>query len=284
MFPHAADMLGDTVRRGPRKAYTARHPMEVETIRHTMLQIVDDLSGQDTGSLQKGTVLHEVARKLNLQRADVSTGQAVLTVWHDLIRTGYLAPGHDLLNCDLPFCHVTKLGRETLSNLSRDPGNTEGYLRHWEQLGASDTVGRSYLHEALRCYNTGCFKASAVMLGGAAERLIICLRDRLVERFESTKRQVPGSMNAWKIKTITDAITNELKKHVGDMGRPLREAFESNWGSFCHLLRTSRNDAGHPISIEPVTADQAHASLLVFPYLTQLIVDIESWVERHYSN
>lgn len=60
--------------------------------------------------------------------------------------------------------------------------------------------------------------------------------------------------------------------------RELRERYEVYWSAFAGQIRTVRNDAGHPVSIDPVTADTVHASLLIFPELAGLASALWNWV------
>jgi hypothetical protein len=60
----------------------------------------------------------------------------------------------------------------------------------------------------------------------------------------------------------------------------LRDEFEAYWLAFALHIRTTRNDAGHPSSIEPVTEDGVHASLLVFPELVRLSTNLSKWVDE----
>jgi hypothetical protein len=60
--------------------------------------------------------------------------------------------------------------------------------------------------------------------------------------------------------------------------RELRERYEMYWSAFAGQIRTARNDAGHPTSIDPVTADTVHASLLIFPELAGLAGALWNWV------
>jgi hypothetical protein len=59
---------------------------------------------------------------------------------------------------------------------------------------ALDPVARSYLVEALKTYNAGCFKATAVMAGAASERLVLRLRDALVVRLTEAGRPISASL------------------------------------------------------------------------------------------
>jgi hypothetical protein len=60
--------------------------------------------------------------------------------------------------------------------------------------------------------------------------------------------------------------------------RELREPFEAYWSAFAQQIRTTRNEAGHPISVDPVTPDTVHASLLIFPELARLANNLSRWV------
>jgi hypothetical protein len=62
------------------------------------------------------------------------------------------------------------------------------------------------------------------------------------------------------------------------MKRELRESFEAYWSAFAQEIRAVRNDAGHPTSVDPVTSDTVHASLLVFPELARLASGLSRWV------
>jgi hypothetical protein len=59
----------------------------------------------------------------------------------------------------------------------------------------------------------------------------------------------------------------------------LLENFEAYWNAFTQQIRATRNEAGHPISIDPVTSDAVHASLLIFPELAKLADGLQLWVK-----
>jgi hypothetical protein len=47
---------------------------------------------------------------------------------------------------------------------------------------------------------------------------------------------------------------------------------------FWTRMRLARNDAGHPVSIDPVTHGTVHAALLLFPEFASLVRDLEMWI------
>ena len=67
------------------------------------------------------------------------------------------------------------------------------------------------------------------------------------------------------------------------MPQDLRERFSSFWSAFTGQLRISRNEAGHPKSVDPVTRDVVHSSLLIFPELARLARDLDIWVQSSYT-
>lgn len=241
-----------------------------------MLEVIAEFEGKGSGYFQAGPILREVLQRC--QNTSTETQQVILTIWHDLFRTGYLAPGLNLDNPDLPFCHITTQGRESLKQLSRDPSNPDGYLAYVGSRSSLDDVSRSYLEEAVHSFNAACYKAAAVMVGGATESLVLRLRDKLVANVSATGATPPAGLNDWRIKTVRDAITAHLNSQRGTMPRELRETYDAYWSGFGEQIRRVRNDAGHPTSVDPVTPETVQASLLIFPELAHLISEMESWI------
>lgn len=228
-------------------------------------------------NLQQSGILNAVAKQLGAN-FNPSLEEAILTQWDDLFRTGLLSWGLNISNPGPPFFHVTERGHQALQNLSRDPANPAGYLRH---LAASATIGAvalSYLTEGLECYVAGLFKAAAVMVGGAAERIILDVRDVVMERLTSLGKSVSPKMEDWRIRIVSNELQSFFEEHAPLFDTQLRESFEAYWSAFTQQIRAARNDSGHPTSIDPVTADTVHASLLIFPELAKLADRLSQWV------
>ena len=248
-------------------------------IRAVILQVIQEQTPKSpTGSqLNQNPVLEETKRRLGITN-NREKEQAILTTWHDLFRTGYLAWGLDITNPEPPFFHVTDSGRRAIASLSRDPGNPAGYLRHLSSIATLNPIANSYLMEGLDCYVAGLYKASAVMIGGATESVILELRDVTVQKLSEQSKPVPKNMNDWRIKTVSDALHNFLDTNKKQFAADLRDEFEAYWSAFAQQIRTVRNDAGHPTSVDPVTSDSVHASLLIFPELAKLSAKLMKWV------
>jgi len=255
--------------------------MDGAELRKVMLEEIAELSTMGPGYFQMGSVLKQVAKKFDIG-GDLESEQMILTYWYDLFRNGHLSWGYNIGNSELPHCHLTEKGRATLKNLSRDPANPDGYLEHLNQLVSLTSIAKSYIAEALGTYNANCFKATAVMVGGAAESMILNVRDTLVNGLNNTGVTVPRKLQDWKIKTVLDAMETELETHKSDMSRELREEFAAYWSAFAAQIRRVRNDAGHPESVDPVTPESVHAALLIFPELAKLATEIINWANAFY--
>jgi hypothetical protein len=251
-------------------------------IRAVLLEVVNELSKVNNAALQSQWIIQQVRSRMNLGD-NIDDQRAILTHYHDLFRIGHLAWGHDLINSDPPFCHVTEQGRKALANVSRDPANPDGYLQSLNGRVVISPIAKSYVTEALSTYNSGSFKASAVMIGVAAESIVLDLRDTLSARMDSLEKPKPSKLADWKIKTVLDAIEDLFTQKKNDIPKGLYEHFESYWSAFTQQIRTVRNESGHPISIEPVSQDMVHASLLIFPELAVLAKDLTTWINASYK-
>jgi hypothetical protein len=231
---------------------------------------------------QTRSILEEAARRLNV-RGNLQAEQMLLTFWHDLFRTGHIAWGYNLDNAEPPFCHLTDHGRKALSHLSRDPMNRDGYLDYVHSLVALGDIPLSYITEALQTYAADCYKATAVLVGGAAESVALELRETLVARMEALGHTVPKNLRDWRIARVLSAIREAIEAKKQTMPKSLYEAFDSNWPAFTYQIRTTRNEVGHPNSVEPVTAETVHAALLIFPELAKLTSNLREWIDAHYA-
>jgi hypothetical protein len=251
-------------------------PLDGHNIRQTFLQIYQE-NIKDSGYQQQGPILREAAQRLQPKNRDEE--QALLTAWNDLFRLGLMAWGYNLMNPDPPHVHLTASGRIALQNLSRDPYNPDGYKTFVRPLLEPDEpVALSYIDEALETFQARCLKATAVMAGAAAESLVLSMRDALVARLGVIGTPVPSKLQEDKVKTIRDAVKAEIDKRTAQLDRHLRDRYALHWGSMSEHIRQARNDAGHPASVDPVTHEIVHASLLMFPEFARLVKELKAWI------
>jgi len=253
-------------------------------IRQIILEEITQLTQQDSFdvSLQQSTILMALDERLNIR--DLADQRILLSEWYALFNTGYLSWGHNLNNPNPPFFHVNAHGQNALIQLSRDPANPEGYLAYLESLASLNPIAISYIKEGLSCYVAGQFKASAVMLGGSNESLIIELRKTIIDRLEALGKPIPAKLKEDRIKVVIDAIYAFFESMKGELPYSLREEFLANWPALTQQIRSVRNDAGHPTSIEPVSPETAHASFLLFTQIAKLITQLTNWVDSYEAN
>src|SRR5262249_1031797 len=109
------------------------------------------------------------------------------------------------------MCHVTTEGEETLKHASRDPINQVGYLAYVDQEAPLDSITRGYVEEALNTYRACCYKATAVLIGAAVERLVFSLRDELAPRLKKRGTKPIKGLDAWQAKTALEAVAQQLR-------------------------------------------------------------------------
>jgi hypothetical protein len=253
-------------------------PAIQEDLRAIILSVIETQKPRDamSSSLQSGSVLGESARRCNARQRGLE--EALLTQFYELFRTGHLAWGYNLSNPDPPFFHIAEKGLAALANHNRDPSNPGGYFAHLAKIATLNAIAMSYLREGVDCYGAGFSKAAAVMTGGAAESMLLALRDSCVAKLGG---QAPKDLNNWQIRTVADALYKLLNGRIADFPHRLKEDFQAYWLALSHQIRVVRNDAGHPSSIEPVTDDTVHAQLLLFPELARLVSTLDDWVRSN---
>lgn len=272
----------NSVRLLPRLLRAGEIQVDGQELRRTVLEVIEELGESDKFHLQSGSVLQKSAERLGI-RGNFEEEQALLTFFGDLFRIGYMAWGCNLANASPPFCHITDRGRQSLARRSRDPANPDGYLAHLHRVGSLNPVAESYIREALSTFGSGCPKATAVMVGAAAESIILAIRDALTTRLDALSESTPKKLTDWRVKPILDAIESLLTAQKKNMPSDLFAAFESYWPAFTQQIRVARNAAGHPTSIDPVEEDTVQASLLIFPELVKLATELETWITKNYT-
>lgn len=251
-------------------------------IRQILLQIIDEQNPSDPemSNLQQNGIISEASRRLGISR-NIHEEQELLSEWYELFRTGYMSWGHNVPNPNPPFCHVTRKGKIALERISRDPSNPQGYENYLASKASLNDVASSYLNEALDCYNSGSYKAAAVMIGAASESVILELRNEVVKSIRSNNGSPPQNIEDWKIKSVINALQSFFDSKKKEFSIELREAYEAYWAAFMQQIRAVRNDAGHPSSINPISEDSVHASFLIFPELASVAQSLKNWVAKN---
>jgi hypothetical protein len=247
-------------------------------MRQVLLEVIRTYEGRGPGMFQSKAVLNEAMRRLYIQGDEAE--QALLDAFADLFIQGVVAWGFNVTNPDPPFMHTTERGRETLRHFSRDPSNPAGYKEYLQAQGKLHLIAAGYINEALRTYAAACWRATAVLVGCAAETVVLELRDTLTKRLSALGRPGPKDLSDSRVGRVLDGIKRELDTHSKAMPAKLREEFQSYWEAFTSEIRLTRNEAGHPQSVEPVTPEDVQATLLAFPRVVGMAARLRKWVSR----
>ena len=224
---------------------------------------------------------YKAGRPILPEAERLALGAAVLAYWNDLLRSGNIAFSSPGLQWDPSLFHLTDTGRKALEKLGRDPINPDGYMHHLKHCATLDPVSESYIKEALHTYQAGCHKATAVMVGTAAEGMILHLRDALASRLRAARKKLPKDMAGWKIKAVCDEVGALLEANQKHMQPELSSAFDTYWAGFTSHIRAIRNKSGHPNNIDPVSTESVHAAMLIFPEFAKLVTALEKWAVAH---
>jgi hypothetical protein len=263
--------------------------MSRDRIAQVTLEAIKAASKDGQESIAPETVMKTVTEKLGAKR-DLSVQRAVLACWNELLRKGDLSLGQADGVWSVNHCFVTDSGKATLNHTDRDPMNESGYLTYLRKETILDSVTSGYVTEALATYRATCFKATAVLIGAAVENLVLNLRDELVKRLSAAGLSVAADLKSHKARTVVEAIAKRIlpdlkadaRKSNDEATRKLSEDADSRLTCVAAEFRKTRNDAGHPASLDPVDPADVHANLLLFPSTAKLLARLKTWIIKYY--
>jgi hypothetical protein len=254
-----------------------------------MLDVLHE-EASEANQIDPPVVINKAIERLGSAPTNKALKRALLAYWNDLIRGGMVGFGDGNGEWKTATCFVTEEGKETLQHASRDPINYNGYLAYLDQEVSLDPIARGYVEEALNTYRACCYKATAVLIGAAVERLVLDLRDELLPRLKARNIQVPKGLDAWQVKTVLEAAAKQLladldreaKRTKDDDLRKLLDNAQARLQPVAAEFRKTRNEAGHPASLDPVHPADIHANLLLFPTTAKLFAQLKEWVLKYY--
>jgi hypothetical protein len=194
-----------------------------------------------------------------------------LEVFWALFREGIITLGSNDSNPNFPFFRVTQYGTNSLNN--QDPyffTDVSDYERQLRAVVPSvHAVTMLYVKEAVQTFRIGCLLASSVMIGVASEHTF----NLLLETVEVNAVHGPKFAKVFKEKTILRRLT-QFKKALDDHPELLtgeaKEDLDTRFMGVVSLIRTYRNDAGHPTG-KILEREQAYVNLQLFiPYAQKL--------------
>lgn len=201
-------------------------------------------------------------------------------IFHEFYLEGVLVPGvrpkidvqWQSETLIFPHYHLTAYGERVVCATEYQPHDPDGYLaRIKDQTPGIDEVIIRYLEECLSCFEKNLLLAAAVMLGCAAEKTVLLLievygdslsgEDKKKYEKETEPFMISRKWKAlWKrLEPLSSALPNGLGD---DLGTILERVFD--------IIRTTRNDVGHPTG-KVVERETVHANLLLFPIFAKRV-------------
>lgn len=256
----------------------------VEQNAEALQRLIDETLLQAPSSvLNPGSIFEELQRRARTRRLQWDH-TVVLEHWWWLARLGAIAFSGESAppQTDVPQVLLTRRGRQLLERGEQSPHNPQRYYRAIEQrIGAPDSVVMTYLNEAVGGWAAGLYRASAVMLACACERLILILAQAVSETNilpwsgKLTKKFQQSTRSPVSISDIFEDVRDALLHLAGEKALPgkLSDALDRKLTPIFELARGLRNRAGHPTA-EEVTSEEAEGNLLLFPSFYFLVANL----------
>lgn len=190
-------------------------------------------------------------------------------VFWELVVEGVVAPGLNAYSLDLPWYHVTPYGQKVLATGAGHPHDEEAYLTRVSSLVSTpDATVMAYLSESVKAFRRATPVAATVMLGIAAERVFLLICDALLAALKDPVEQkaFAAILDRYQMKPKLDWAHNKIQEIQTRrlLGWPDNATLAVI--AIYDLLRTQRNDLGHPRDIPPaVDREEAFVNLQVFP-------------------
>ena len=204
--------------------------------------------------------------------------QVAIEHWWDLARIGAIAVVGSAPESDSQrWFYVTEFGRALLERQDVSPHDRAGYLSAVRSVAGADSIAVGYADEAVGAWQAGLYRASAVMLGCACERLVLLIADAV----KDSTGLAPYSADLAKMLTPPKSGKKGPAAGISEIFERVRGAVEVVGGDeFDRLVssvfdhaRDLRNASGHPTG-KVVTREDAQAGLLLFPGYHSRALDV----------
>ncbi len=253
---------------------------EYSVLRSHLLDVIRSAATDHHAQFEIGSIrAHFQGRGVDIDN-DVNDWTTIQQIIHEFYIEGILVPGtavrpHTVSQSaflDFPFFHLTQYGQSVLTQTEYQPHDPDGYLQKiLTDLPAIDPVIIRYLEECLSCFRRNLLLSAAVMLGCAAEKAILLLIEVFAKTLEGTdKTEFERQINTFIITRKYRALWSRLEPMAPQMPDNLGNNLESIIHNTFDIIRTTRNDAGHP-SGNAIEKETVHANLLLFPIFCRRI-------------
>ncbi len=194
-----------------------------------------------------------------------------LEVFWGLFREGVITLGLNDNNREFPFFRVTSFGRRILEHQQayffHDVSSYEAVIK--TEVPQIDDTTLLYLKEAMQSFRTGCLLAATVMLGVATEHTFLLL----IEKIDQNHTHKQTFANVEQQRTILQKVNkfkHILDQESGNLPPNVKEDLDTHFLGILSIIRTFRNQSGHPTG-QIVGREQAYILLQLFvPYCKKM--------------
>ena len=181
-----------------------------------------------------------------------------------------------------PHYHLTEYGEKVVGTTEYQPYDPDGYLaRIKTDISEIDDVMIRYLEECLSCFRRNLLLAAAVMLGCAVEKAILLFVQAYGGSISNAgeKRKYENETESFIISRKWKALWKRLEPDAAVLPDQLGEDIGTIVERIFDIIRTTRNDAGHPTG-RMIEKETVHANLLLFPIFSKRVYGLI----RHFSS
>ena len=179
-----------------------------------------------------------------------------------------------------PFYHITKYGEQVLKNTEYQPYDPNGYLQKMRtEIPNLDLVIVRYLEECLKLFSSQLL----IVRGGNArmrfQKAVLLLIDSFGSTLQTDKAAFEKETNTFIISRKYSALWSRLVPIAQTLPNGLGDQLGNIIDRTFDIIRTTRNEAGHP-SGNAIEKETVHANLLLFPIFCKRIYKLINHFSR----
>ena len=259
-----------------------------EAIRDAVLACIRASQEND---LTIGDVVRHAKMELKEMNA-LAVEEGAAEIVNDLYLSGIIIPGsrpkpnvtYSSSANVWPWFHLTDHGLKVISQREYVPYDPSGYLeRLRSDIPDIDQDVVMYLDECLKCYGTGFLFSAAVMLGCATEKAMLQLIECFGQQIKSdtNKRQkYQKDTEHWMINTKYQSFLRYFRSVIPSLPKNLSQNIDVRLDQTFDLIRTIRNQAGHPTGIQ-IERGVIYGQLQIFPHYCKLVYDLMGYFTQN---
>lgn len=214
---------------------------------------------------------HELQGSRQALRLSAADRELFLEVFWDLFRQGIITLGYNDSNREFPFFRLSRLGDKLIQ--TQDTyffHDASGYAKRLQgEVPSIDPVTLLYVQEALQAFRSGCILSSSVMLGVATEHTFLLLIEA-IEKSATHAKTFAAVVTERTILQKVNKFKNILDQQQKSLSPAAKEDLDTHFAGILSVIRTFRNQAGHP-SGKILDREQAYVLLNLFiPYCRKM--------------